>query len=88
MRGGALVARLLRVAERELGWQGWWWWWWRNERGPTKINHDAVDDSLKLCSPTKITFNIDTCSSENKIKLLKFHCKDIGSKISGQNTQK
>jgi hypothetical protein len=33
-----------------------------------KFNHDGVDVQLKLRSPSKITFDIHTCNSDDKIK--------------------
>jgi len=43
------------------------WWWWRNKGEQTTINCDVVDGSLKLRSPLKIMFDIDTCSPDNKL---------------------
>jgi hypothetical protein len=44
------------------------WWWWRNEGGRTKINCDVVDGGLKLRSPTKIMFDMNTYKSNNDNK--------------------
>jgi len=52
----------------ELKWRGRRWWWW-DERRWTKINRDAVDGGLKLRLPTKIAFDINAASCDNKIKM-------------------
>jgi hypothetical protein len=40
-------------------------WWWTKE---DDSNHDGVDGGLKLCSPSKITRDINACRSDDKIK--------------------
>jgi len=63
LRGGE---GLVTAQIREVGKERWCReqrWWWRNN------NRDAVDVRLKLCSPSKIMFNIDTYTSDNKIKI-------------------
>jgi hypothetical protein len=44
------------------------WWWRRNEGRRTKVSHDVVDGSFKLCSPSQIAFDINACRVDNKIK--------------------
>jgi hypothetical protein len=44
-------------------------WWWVKEGGKrAKFNRDGVDGGLKLRSPSKITFDIDICESDSRIK--------------------
>ena len=44
-------------------------WWWMKESGRRmKFNRDGVDGRFKLCSPSKITFDISTCKSDSKLK--------------------
>ena len=44
-------------------------WWWVKESGRRgKFNRDGVDGGLKLCSPSKIMFDMDVCNLNNKIK--------------------
>jgi len=49
----------------------------------TNLIRDAVDVGLKLRSPSKITLDINACSSDNKIKisLFKKYSKYVRSKI-------
>ena len=61
----------VRWVSSGCGWEGAMveedgWWWKRNE---SNVNRDAVDVTLKLHSPTKITFDTDIYQPDNKIKI-------------------
>ena len=66
-RGEVLISGLLAVVAGELWWGG-QRWWWKDERDRAKINHDGSDGGLKLRSPLKITFDMNACASDSKIK--------------------
>jgi hypothetical protein len=41
----------------------------RMDGGRTNVNHDAVDGRFKLCSPSKIVFDIGVRSFDKNIKI-------------------